>query len=520
MAQLVWRPVEAQQGSLRDIVGAGQTITNSFDRLGELLSKREESLRTDATNSAVAEAFMAGTPEEVAALRARGLTGLNKRVNAAEFAKALGQAENDILARSKDREELANLQAFAQMGDEQAEYVRLLGEGKRDEANAFAARMAQENPDMWGRVAYGTTTEGEGIFDRFTGRKLEAGRDAVDARYKAESAANDRARVALAARADARDAARFQLQQQEAARARQEDKDRAAARRQAEAMAPFIPTSFSDDKELLKGIRKSKTWQNLPEHARGDFEQTLMSRYTDLTSTTEDELARGSNVIARGVPSFLVPGAAKAPVASVNALQAEANGALSRSKVVQAGLTQRTMGRNPYVQVFQTNAGLKAQPTIAEVVNYAKENTDIIGDAAEIERVKLRHGLSNGEVMALLETVDFNSSLTNPMSWGGKTEAFNRHAAAYAKARDYGDITGTLEAISNKVAPFKALEAQLESRLARARREAGRGQASRATQAEIMSLVEQLRALKMEEDEEVPVEAPVRRMGRPMLPGM
>ena len=73
MAQLVWRPIEAPQGSIRDIALAGSNITNSFDRMGQMLRDREAALRQQATGDATAQALMAGTPEELAALRARGL---------------------------------------------------------------------------------------------------------------------------------------------------------------------------------------------------------------------------------------------------------------------------------------------------------------------------------------------------------------------------------------------------------------------------------------------------------------
>lgn len=215
MAQLTWRNVDAPQGSIRDLALAGQQITGAFDRFGQMLADRETRLRKEATDAQVAQAYMAGTPEEIAALRARGLEGLDRRVDRATYAQTLGAVENQLLERTKVREEVANLQAFAQMGDEQAHYVSLLGQGRRDEANAFAAQMAEQNPDMWGRVAYDTAKEGETIHDKFDNRRMTGERDAETARKNRADEANARRQTAIQAQRLALEQQSVNLQEQQ-----------------------------------------------------------------------------------------------------------------------------------------------------------------------------------------------------------------------------------------------------------------------------------------------------------------
>lgn len=197
MAQLTWRNVDAPQGSIRDLALAGQQITGAFDRFGQMLADRETRLRKDATDAQVAQAYMAGTPEEIAAIRARGLEGLDRRVDRAAYARALGEAENDIVTRSVNREELLGLQANAQMGDEQAHYLSLLGQGDRAGAAAYAAEQARLNPDMWSRVAYGTQKEGETVFDNYDTRRMTGERDAETARSNRADEANARTQTAI-----------------------------------------------------------------------------------------------------------------------------------------------------------------------------------------------------------------------------------------------------------------------------------------------------------------------------------
>ena len=54
MAALTWRNVDAPQLDTRGIALAGQNITQSFDRMGQMLMQREAALRAEATNKALA----------------------------------------------------------------------------------------------------------------------------------------------------------------------------------------------------------------------------------------------------------------------------------------------------------------------------------------------------------------------------------------------------------------------------------------------------------------------------------
>lgn len=101
MAQLTWREVQAPNLSTRDMALASNQIGQSFDRLGELLIRREDNLRKDATDTAATGVLLARNEKEAQAAAAAAMADPNKRINRREIAELL----NPTIAALQQREE-------------------------------------------------------------------------------------------------------------------------------------------------------------------------------------------------------------------------------------------------------------------------------------------------------------------------------------------------------------------------------------------------------------------------------
>jgi hypothetical protein len=266
MAALTWREVSAPQLSTRDLALAGQTVTTGFDRLGAMLNAREEALRTQATDAAIAERLAIQDPNKLGQIN---LTGLDRRVNARALVEADNQHQVNLAERMRNQEELTQMQAVAELGDEGARFIQLMGSGQREAAMAYAEEQAALDP-RWGRVALGFTTQGEEIYDRFDQRRQTGERDEANAAYQRTSGEaammNARSNAATAdARigelSDARTARAEQIAAQEAAQrlARNPDMDEATARKwAAENLSPgqqaAFATSYTSYAETYAGL--------------------------------------------------------------------------------------------------------------------------------------------------------------------------------------------------------------------------------------------------------------------------
>lgn len=198
MATLTWREVQAPQLSTRDLALAGQTMVSGFDRLGQVLANRAESLRKKATGQAVAQAYMAQDPAAIAQLRAQGLDGLDPRVDPLVYAQALSTAESQLMERQRANEELLGLQADSQFG---TVIAGLADAALSGDANAEAALKAgRENDPMFARALarhYATIT---GFRDDRTDNVLEERRFGEDVRSNKATEAGNAAERALRAR--------------------------------------------------------------------------------------------------------------------------------------------------------------------------------------------------------------------------------------------------------------------------------------------------------------------------------
>jgi hypothetical protein len=159
--ELQWRPVDAPQLDTRGLALAGQTINNSFSKFNDILTARDAKLNKDATNAVGVQIAAAQTPAQLAAIQAKiAAGGVDPRADALTLANGVNARQGAILQNSArqqqmdiGKETLLDKQAMTQLGDAGLHFNDLMGQGKHDEALAFAHQQASNNP-LWGRVAY------------------------------------------------------------------------------------------------------------------------------------------------------------------------------------------------------------------------------------------------------------------------------------------------------------------------------------------------------------------------------
>lgn len=109
---LTWREVSAPVLDTRGLAQAGQQITSSFDRLGQMFIERERTARSDATDKAIAAALALQDPEAVSKLAAQGTAGLDKRVDSRGYMEALGLRQNQLIDTTVKRNQLQDMTAL------------------------------------------------------------------------------------------------------------------------------------------------------------------------------------------------------------------------------------------------------------------------------------------------------------------------------------------------------------------------------------------------------------------------
>ena len=195
MAALTWREVSAPQLSTRDLALAGQAMTQGFDRLGQALANREESLMKKATDQAIAARLVQQDPNAMGQL---DLTGLDRRVDL----RALVEADNDhraqLVERQRANEELLNSQSDSQFG---TVIAGLADAALAGDANAEATLKAgRENDPMFARALARHYEKITGFRDTGADNRREDGKAAEEVRNNNLTDARGRAEIALRTR--------------------------------------------------------------------------------------------------------------------------------------------------------------------------------------------------------------------------------------------------------------------------------------------------------------------------------
>lgn len=285
MAQLTWREVQAPNLSTRDMAVASNQIGQSFDRLGELLIRREDNLRKDATNSAAAAAYMAGTPEEITALRAQQFANLDPRVDRLAYAQAIGLAQNQMIERLKNQGEVDQIEAQRMFGGIGARMIDAAGDGDRAKLDTLLAE-AEADPQAkryLGFVLPGFTDKAEGVFHNTDTRN--------------ETKADNLRQAQDRAAARALEARSLALRQQEVQEARAERQQTILG--QNAALQYARQTRTMDRDSARNALYESKLFEGMTPTARTSLLNSFDAAHDALTGETASTRAGLPNLDAR-----------------------------------------------------------------------------------------------------------------------------------------------------------------------------------------------------------------------------
>jgi hypothetical protein len=210
MAALTWRDVAAPEMDLRGMALAGQTVTNSFDKLGSMLMQHAEKQKKDATDGAIAELMTKGSPEEVAAFLKNGGASLGANVNMRDFMEAGRAYEGQRMQADLTNQQRLDIVDRVAQAPDVADYFSVMG----DQNATPEAREAARQAVLDSRNAADYVNTGVGILgntetrkeigrahlvseaDQALGRRLEQQRMAQQAAEHAQSLALQRAELA------------------------------------------------------------------------------------------------------------------------------------------------------------------------------------------------------------------------------------------------------------------------------------------------------------------------------------
>lgn len=494
--RLTWQDVRAPEYDTRGLAQAGNGINAAFDRFGNMLQQREDTLRKGASDAQLANVALTGTPEEIAALRAKGFEGMDPRVDKVAYANAMALRENQLTELGLTREQLA------------------VAEDPRKNAAFYAeVRDAYKLAELTGdRGPLAALTEraqalGARSFADFGGRGMDLGnedqdqaatvkRDGVDANYKSRSLDNDAARLQIAREA-AKGASVLQgmqiaaLQRNEATRVGD-----LKAGRWGETYGGASDAGLSVE-DVLTNMRGSKRYLGATGTERTAMESSAEAAFNRSVAATEDELS-GKFAPGRdtgGMPGFMNPGAAPGTLrgASARQLAAGAQQAASGAAVGKAAITNTFLASRPTLDVQSRVDKMLAsgKPVEFDQVVSAYKNSGVTMPEAEIRNLQATLNLSNEEMLALqgrfgfgkpgyLESIQktglkafIPGAVAKQRAFGANTELRDT-AKAYQVARDAGDGTRAKEELGGLTGEIDAIEANLAREIKRSVQQAGR----------------------------------------------
>ena len=430
MAQITWRNIDAPHLSTRDLSLAGGQITDAFDRLGQQLFQREASLREQATDAALADVHMAATPEEIAALRARGLDHLDPRVNRLAVAQGLGQVEGQIMDRRVKQNDLTRFDAEQWAGRFAPELLTAAG---RLDDQGYAATMARMQADPrfqdYAFAAQDMIHDSQNLRGDADTRRMTGERDAEDARA-------NRAR-------EANDAARLRLQSEQY---RLDRESRAAQDRGYEAAFDFATRYRLDSTESAEAkLVEDADFRALPPDVKRAIQSNFRSAHTAMTAETDD-IRMGLGDLDSRIQTQL------------RALEAAGNRAENQTRAADAQAARRAMELSGTVDVQDVTAQM------AELGPYWTQGTaktEYDKWAAEFKDKGL--DMLPEDVSAAIEQYGLSSNLFSTV-FGGSNEdnMLKENIERVIRARDRGYSQNIETDIATARAPIESTKAAIE----------------------------------------------------------
>ena len=335
---LTWREVTAPKLDTRDLAYAGQAIGASFDKLGDMFIKREENLRTEATDAAIARALANSDPNQKL-----DLTGLDKRVNAKDLAVAANAHINGLIQREQQREQMLDAQADAKYGYLQDPMMKAVLAGQ--DPKAAITGIDWTDPlamRAYGRFAGDLSKGYDQRIDNVEGERNNRAQNAAS-----QTSANA---AALNARTN-REQALFTMN-------RTRTQDAKAAAEEARALAlnadadrvagVLLGKGHTDVAEIAVGIKRSDKYNNLKTAAEKEgYLNAIIDRVTNKTTRSAMEQE------TLGMPHF-------------STVYADAGAQAGITKNV---LTKRFNDSNPNLAITEAVSARKAPATQKEAVD-------------------------------------------------------------------------------------------------------------------------------------------------------
>lgn len=470
MAELTWRSIDAPNISTRELIQAGGQISDSFNNLGSMLAKREERLRRDVTDRAIAERLAIRDPN---ALGQIDLTGLDKRVNVRELLGADQQHRTQLTQQLKENEDLLNAQADAKYGKEGLALYEAALSGDKAARERIVALNASD--EMFSRFL---AKNGKTVAE-FTDKYVDNTNDAQTLEANKFAAAEQvRLKEEEFTRADA-----------ERARSEAEKAQHEGAYKQGEQFAQNSDPRYTKEEAELAFL-KSDAYKNASLSAR----EYLLKGYEDGWKVTNTPGFGDAD--KPGQPIYAPVG--KIPAVggqSVSALRDVAQAGFDNAANVRAALTSSITAENPNLQVAKLLEGIKKEPTVTDIISMLKGPGYRFHNNGDVIKMAQANGLSMRELKALLQAGNYDKLFYLDKSNGDR---FDEALMSYVNARDKtGEITASKTLLDSTLRPIQDAEKQLQSWLQRADQESTRATGVTVeTQKKVMELSQQLRAMQ------------------------
>ena len=498
MARLEWRPIDAPQGSIRDIALAGSNIVNSFDRMGQMLFDREARLRKEATDEQAAQVLMANDEAGVAAALQQAMSTGNRRVDTNILARLANEQRNTVLTREGLRQD--NWIKGDQIKDKESltewsgELPALLQSHYGGDRGAMAAELSRISASESGRR----------FLNQRYGDAWKAFEGGVDDRREqlSDDRTHQRGLASVAAQREANTLARDKWNFEKSRLLADEARTREALAF-ADTFTEKMPARFSTE-DSIAGLRRAPAFRNLDSRVKTAVLARLRSedfgRDAYLTPTSDSLTAQTIVPIQPGEPGSLV---GNAEGISAQGLSDRLNRIRDQTERVRDAFANRFDAKN------------MGSAIIAESKKYANVTPDEVYKAAQargisiddVEAVRTASGnqMSYPEIMATLQKDGkardpgfFSMRALDPVEYffGGERVLHNRALEVARLKGNEGDLaraTNERASLLRKPEQVLAEVAQLDAEI---RRATAVGQLSPAQRSRVLQLEARLSRLQ------------------------
>lgn len=492
---ITWRNVDAPQFDMRSMFQASQGLDQSFSRFGDMLNKREETLRTEATDAALAQGYAAQDPEAVAAMMAKGVGGMGPRVNSREVMESMAKYKSDLIDSGFKNEQRLTLQDAAEKGGIYTDWFSKMGKGDRAGADAVLAA----NPGLRNWATY--APQGNELAGQSDARAEDIrNHNLVDGNADADRASRERQEAANRAQSASQHSQRMGLAWQEYKDAKGREAQRDAMANWGSTASKGVPLNIAPEQATLYA-QKLLQQQGVPQKdwdtALKSFDTAYKVRSTATGLDLQRQVGGVQPALMRpvpgtgGAPAFMIPGSVQGQAAIAGSkrnslrdvlggvpdyLTKDQQGVASESVMSRLNSSELPMKQTQNDLGLIQDDFLRQKPDFAVYKESSKykditpkdvlESAKTLGVKTSVERAMAR-GLQPSEAMALLKYEQFQTDQVNPFETGRPGKNFDEMAERYKSERPnfskyevdlQGELTPYRELINQQVAQRQVLQ--------------------------------------------------------------